>query len=196
MKVGTDWLMIFFSDLDFDGIDSDDYADMGSPIGTHENPFIGTFDGNNFTINHLTIDQKIGLFGQNIDLEIQSIGLFSAAEGGTFRNMHFKHVDVTRSVPVAGLIGLFTGDSELYNITVNGEIHGQCMTGGIVNSDITRIHNGSVSAKVTSSDLSSVILNLVQDTNPFTLIIGDWLVILMWLLSKFQIVLCLDRLRE
>lgn len=65
-----------------------DYIDLSNrywtPIGTEENPFKGTFDGNGFVIRNITIDGDIltdvkyaGLFGFIQDATIQNLGLES-----------------------------------------------------------------------------------------------------------------------
>ena len=122
-------------------------------IGTAENPFRGTFNGNGYRLLNLT--------AQN--------GLFIFVHSGTIQNVHVTNVNINNLTTTAttnsvssvdtGVIvashGLFTsGALRIQNCTVNGgTIRGQGHVGGIIGrSDNTVTITGcSVRASLTSS---------------------------------------------
>ena len=100
------------ADLDFDtdgdgDVDADDaggaYWNDGAgwmPIGSDDNRFVATFEGNGHAINHLYINRPtasgIGLFG-------------SVGADGQVRNVSARGVAVTGGSNVGGLVGWNTG---------------------------------------------------------------------------------------
>ena len=98
-----------------------------TPVGTdYQNPYTGTFDGNNHTIRGLTVkgsDEYAGLFGY--------IG-----SGGTVKNVKLEDVQITSDhqyANVGGVAGINNGTIE--NCSVSGSVSGNSTynsVGGVV----------------------------------------------------------------
>ena len=118
------------SDIDLSGISN------WVPIGDNENPFIGSLNGNNYTIKNLKIDYR------NIGF-IDYVGLFGKCTNVTIKNVHLSDVsinvdktdtDYTENgiqggcVYVGGIIAYGIGGyymdylAELLNCTISGKI--------------------------------------------------------------------------
>ena len=104
-----------------------------APIGTYNNPFKGTFDGNNYTISNLTINSNIG-----------HVGMFGYVQGGIIQNIVLENVDITStsSTATGGIVGLLNG-GKINNVEVNGNIMGKInynsSVGGIAGCGTTGI---------------------------------------------------------
>ncbi|TVR14760.1 MAG: hypothetical protein EA391_12060, partial [Balneolaceae bacterium] len=114
------------------------------PIGTSSDPFIGSFDGDEFTISNLFINRP----------EENTIGLFGAAgSSAEFKNIKLNNVWVNGSWNVGGLIGAVSG-SIVNNTYVTGEITGSSWrVGGMfgrINTD-SNIKNSHTNVTVNST---------------------------------------------
>jgi hypothetical protein len=101
-----------------------------TPIGHSSAPFRGTFNGNNRTIEGLSINStqtEYGLFG-NID----SIG--------KVQNLKLKIVNINGSSNVGGVAGVNAGTVEKCTVTISGTISGNSNIGGIAG-----VNRGTVS---------------------------------------------------
>jgi len=120
------------NDLDFDtsGDDivdaNDDYWNSGEgwqPIAnTSANAFVTIFDGNNFTINHLTINLSqndgVGLFG------------FTGA-GANINNLSLTNTRVAGNNGVGALVG--KADQTIFNnVSSTGKVTGYAEVGGLI----------------------------------------------------------------
>lgn len=65
--------------LDEDVVLSEEWVPIGSP----DEPFTGIFDGNGYTIDHLTVTKKTG-----------NMGFFGAAKGAVIKDLVVEHADV------------------------------------------------------------------------------------------------------
>ena len=59
------------------------------PIGTLENPFTGTFDGNGYTISNVTINRHLTM--DNIASSEMNIGFFGYTNGATIKNLGIEN---------------------------------------------------------------------------------------------------------
>lgn len=82
------------------------------PIGFVKSPFQGTFDGNNFTISNLTINNT----GSNV-------GMFSWAVNAKFINMRLTNVNVTGGLNTGAIAG-YVQNVDLSNSYVTGKVTG------------------------------------------------------------------------
>jgi len=140
------------NDLDFD-TNADGIVDVNDaywnggegwqPIGNSSDVFKSNFNGNGFTIKHLTINRPSktyqGLFGK-----ISQIG-------AVLNNLILSDVRIVGSSATGGLAGSVNG-LNINNITVTGHVKGVDYTGGIIgnslNSDISlSAHIGNVTAQ-------------------------------------------------
>ena len=95
-----------------------------TPIGTSENPFTGTFDGNGHTIKNLTLVEPEAKEGKAF------IGFFGYAKDATIKNVTFENVyinipclDIDHSQGHIGAVaGSLEGTSTIENVTVKGDI--------------------------------------------------------------------------
>jgi hypothetical protein len=108
-----------------------------TPIGTEDNPFKGTFDGNNHTISNLYINDStksyIGLFGVMND------------SNAKIQNVKVKNVNLMGEECVGSIIGSSYVGS-LYNCHVSGKIilSGNYKVGGITGSGYAPIDTCTV----------------------------------------------------
>ena len=99
------------------------------PIGTAENPFSGTFDGNGKTISGLKISSG------------DYAGFFGYVSDATIRNIILEDVNITGGQRMGGLAGIIVGDAVVENCTVSGVVTGSdSNTGGLIGE----IVNGTV----------------------------------------------------
>ena len=95
-----------------------------TPIGTEENYFKGTFDGNNYTIKNLNVVVTEANEGKAF------IGFFGYAKDATIKNLNFENVnlniaclDIDHSQGHIGAVaGSLEGTSTIENVTVKGDI--------------------------------------------------------------------------
>ena len=95
-----------------------------TPIGTAENPFTGTFDGNGKTIKNLIIVEPTAKEGKAY------IGFFGYANNATIKNVTFENVNI--NIPcldidhsqghIGAVAGSLEGTSTIENVTVKGDI--------------------------------------------------------------------------
>lgn len=112
-----------------------------SPIGTSfDFPFTGTFDGQDFTLSGVVINQ----------VGVNAVGLFGYVTGGTISNLWLSDITVTGHSSVGGLVGRNEGCSIQFCYatgSVSGYINvGGLVGGGTTSSTITACHfRGNVS---------------------------------------------------
>ena len=111
---------ILINDIDLD-IAPYNSGDGWLPIGDNAGPFMGTFDGNNFSIRNLYVNRPatdyIGLFGQTGQAEIQ--------------NLAIENCDITGNNIVGTLVG-FNDNSEIIRCFSSGKISGNDYVGGLI----------------------------------------------------------------
>ncbi|MCE9585253.1 hypothetical protein K8Q94_01355 [Candidatus Nomurabacteria bacterium] len=133
-----------------DNIDCNSDTHEGGPlynIGYGFTPidqFSGIFDGDGYTINDLYINNSSS----------NNIGLFSyVQQGAIIKNVGLENVDITGADFTGGLAGEnYLG--KIYNVYVNGNVHGVDVVGGVVgsNNDYSNfIVNSYSGANVTGS---------------------------------------------
>lgn len=117
--------IILNGDIDLASITT--FATRGSasnwnPIGTSENPFIGTFDGNGCTIKNLVINGG----------SQSNIGFFGVTMNGEIKNVTFENAKVSGRLNV-GVVAGTPYTSKYTNITVKGhvEVNGMAYVGAV-----------------------------------------------------------------
>ena len=116
-----------------------------TPIGTDENPFRGTFDGNGFVIRNLTID------GAYLDDTVYG-GLFGVVEDATIKNLGLESTIVKNVDNAAAVV------CKAVNSTIS-----------YVYSDKGNSNSTSVSGKVTAGGLVGLAKNCsLLESNNFT----------------------------
>ncbi len=145
------------------------------PIGGVSNPFTGGFNGNNDTIDHLTIDNpainNVGLFGYTTNAAVKNVGLTNAlvtggqgAIGGLIGYNKSTSVDnsyVTGAVVgsafssanVGGLIGT-NFSSAVTNSHATDSVQGTDNVGGLIGTQTnsSSIDNSFATGNVTATD--------------------------------------------
>ncbi len=113
------------------------------PLGDGLTPFSGNFQGNNYNISGLYINNNTrdyaGLFGDVF---------------GEVKNVRLIQADITAGNYVGGIAGLYEGPSNLSNVHTSGQITGDGDVGGLVGDiyqDIS-ILNSSSSADIISTN--------------------------------------------
>lgn len=77
-------------------------------IGSENDEFTGTIDGNGHSINNMTIENES---------ENESVGFINNSDGGTIKNVTFDNPEL-KGNSTTGLIVNKTGDTEVSNVTV------------------------------------------------------------------------------
>ena len=107
--------------MDYDGV----------TIGTKANPFNGTFDGQNHTIQNLTINDDTADY----------VGLFGFTNG-TIKNVTVNNPHIVGRSYVAAIVGCaYTGTVENCYVTGKIDIKGNYMVGGITGHGYANIKN-------------------------------------------------------
>lgn len=97
-------------------------AETWTPIGTNENPFKGTFDGQGYTITGLNISS--GSYA----------GLIGVLDAGTVKNVKFASVNIsTTGTDVGAAVGRIINNGKVENVQVlSGSVSGAKRVGGVV----------------------------------------------------------------
>ncbi len=111
------------------------------PLGTSGTPFLGTYDGGNFTISDLTINRP----------DTSYIGLFGMTNGSaSISNVVLKDFTITGKNGVGGLIGANNSSGLVVaNSHVSGNVTGRYYVGGLVGMNRGSITTSSSAATVT-----------------------------------------------
>jgi len=108
------------------------------PIGTSDDPFTGTFEGQGYEIRDVFINRPdespVGLFGA-VDVE------------GVVRNARVVNANVMGEWAVGGLVGENWG--EVYNSYADGAVSGTDCVGGLVGGNAGGVSSSSSAANVT-----------------------------------------------
>ena len=123
-------------------------AGSQSPIGSSSSPFTGSYDGNGYEIQNLTISQASSDF----------VGLFSVATGATIQDVKLRNASITGRYNVGAIAGKaaagatnceFTGCQILGSSSVSGNAN----VGGMVGF----FHGGLTSDSASVSDIDNCI---------------------------------------
>ncbi len=111
---------------DIDAADTENWneGDGFIPIGEGiDTPFQGSFNGDGFTINSLTINLP----------DTDFVGLFASTEDALLENIHLVAVNITGKARVGGLTG-YNYESLIHNCSSSGSVTGHGRVGGLVGS--------------------------------------------------------------
>ena len=121
-----------------------------TPIGTEQNPFNGSFDGNGVIIIGLTINSadNAGLFGYiGASGSVTRVGLYDSS--------------VTGSANVGGIAGYNEGKiSESFNY---GSVSGEARVGGLVGANAGRVENSFAKGTASASQSEAYLGGIVGD---------------------------------
>ena len=129
-----------------------------TPIGTPENPFCGTFDGNGYSIKNLNIVETEAKEGKAY------LGFFGYAENATIKNVVFENVsinvaclDIDHSQGHIGAVaGSLEGTSTIENVTVKGNIFVEATTTANGASRVAVVAGGNAYGNVTMKNVHVV----------------------------------------
>jgi hypothetical protein len=141
------------------------------PIGTSDDPFTGTFDGQGYGISDMFINRP----------EEIVIGLFGAVDvGGLIQNVRVVNADVTGEWAVGGLVGENWGD--VSNSYSGGVVTGADCVGGLVGGNAGGVSNCYSAASVTGHwDVGGLVgcsdpRGSVTNSYSVGSVIGEWAV--------------------
>ncbi len=121
-----------------------------TPIGTEQNPFNGSFDGNGVIIIGLTINSEdnAGLFGYiGASGSVTRVGLYDSS--------------VTGTANVGGIAGYNAGTiSESFNY---GSVSGEARVGGLVGANAGRVENSFAKGTASASQSEAYLGGIVGD---------------------------------
>ncbi|MCL2707136.1 MAG: hypothetical protein FWE97_03110 [Dehalococcoidia bacterium] len=144
---GKSYLDTFFkltADIDLAGFS---IASGGwRPIGNENNPFAGTFDGNNHVVKNISINRP----------SVDDIGLFGCLSRGEIRNLGVQGTTIRGNFGVGGLVGTVYS-STIDNCYYIGSVQGSVFVGGLVGySESSTIKN---SYHKPSADLNTSVVD-------------------------------------
>jgi len=116
-NLSNDYVLV--NDIDASETESWNEGAGFEPLGDSDTQFTGTFDGQGYEIEQLTIDR----------IDNDMIGLFGLNEG-TIKNMVVTDINIQGDNDVGGLVGL--NDNNVYQSDVEGTINGGSNVGGLV----------------------------------------------------------------
>ncbi len=145
-----------------------------TPIGTQNIPFTGIFEGNEFNINHLSINSNynyVGLFGSIVNAELQNIELINAniesdhdftgalvgMSNSSIINKCCVSGNVTGTNFVGGLAG-FIEQTEVHECYSTGIVSGFNIVGGLIgksSSNLTSISNCYTTSDIHAEEATS-----------------------------------------
>lgn len=107
------------------------------PIGTSDDPFVGSFDGQGYEISDMFINRP----------DERLVGLFGAVDvGGVIQNVKVVNADVTGEWAVGSLVGENWGD--VRNSYSGGAVSGADCVGGLVGGNAGGVSNSYSAADV------------------------------------------------
>jgi hypothetical protein len=134
--------------------DIEDGSGFFGAIGTADEPFQGTYDGDHHIINNISINAP----QENYQ------GLFGYLSEAVLRNIYLENVDVSGSRYVGGLIG-YAENSFIENTAVSGEIHSYDREAGgfagVINGGL--VFNVSTNVSVTGGYRSGGLVGLLSN---------------------------------
>ena len=188
-------------DLDNFDMDNDDTNGNWIPIGLRisdsiEYPFKGNFDGNNYTISNLKINNDFlfnGLFGIasnasfiNLNLDIININgkgyvgslIGQATDSVEIENINISNLNmINEGSYTGGLVGfIYKGNANISSININADINGMGIdTGGLIGFVVTEdkinidsvFFNGDINAGKTAGGLISSLQSTTAICNIF-----------------------------
>jgi len=127
-----------------------------SPIGD----FVGNFNGQNFTITNLYINQS----------STNDVGLFGMVAGATIQNVGLVNPQITGNIAVGSLIGSINGYTSLVTTinnvyTLGGTVTGSSSVGGLLGANNFPITTLSNFALTNAYNSASVVGNSGSGTN-------------------------------
>jgi hypothetical protein len=128
------------------------------PIGNYSTPFLGIFNGQEYTISNLYINKSSGS---------DPIGLFSSIETSNITNLLLNSIDITGVDMdiVGGLVG-YSSNSEITNCNTNGSITASNQIGGLVGrNEETFIYNCHIIVDITGDDHLGGLIGYNQDAS-------------------------------
>ncbi|MDZ4121784.1 MAG: GLUG motif-containing protein [Candidatus Cloacimonadaceae bacterium] len=111
------------------------------PIGSVNEPFTGSYNGDGFQISNLMINRMAA-----------RQGMFGFAENASFQNINLRDVDITGSNMIGALLG--RGEyCQVINCSVNGRIHGlDCIGAMIGDAWFSLIHTCTVDLAIQGNE--------------------------------------------
>ena len=133
------------ADIDLQGSESNQWTPIGN-YGENTNLyFAGTYEGNNYTISNLYIN----------DSSKDYQGLFGYSNSANINNLELENVNITGKSYVGNIIGNGV-NSTLYNVHINsGTLNGESLIGGILgNSNATQITQCTNKSNINTTQVS------------------------------------------
>ena len=98
-----------------------------TPIGTSENPFKGSFDGQDYTISNLNVGEE----------GTSNVGLFGYTTDGVIKNIHIHNADVDGRLNVGVVAGTpYTSTYSNIKVTGNVTVDGMAYVGGVLGKNV------------------------------------------------------------
>ncbi|USX28464.1 YDG domain-containing protein [Oxalobacteraceae bacterium OTU3CINTB1] len=112
-----------------------------APLANTDYPYAGTFNGNGYKINDLSINRA----GSN------NVGLFSVLGGGTIKNLSLADGSVRGGVNVGGLVGSVVAGAGgiIDNVGSSAAVTGVTNVGGVVGDNGAALSNAAASGAIT-----------------------------------------------
>ncbi len=142
------WTSYFHQTADIDATDTQ-YWNAGegfNPIGNGSNPFQGTYNGNNHTIDGIYINRPVTYY----------VSLFGNTYGADIENLGVTNVNINGAGSIGGLVGYNAISSTITNSYATGTLSGDDYVGGLVGRsyDSSTITSSYANCNVSGEDFA------------------------------------------
>jgi len=131
------------SDIDASSTSTWDNGQGFTPLGNNSIKFTGSYDGDGYTINGLTINRPTTAY----------TGLFGYTNGSTIKDIGVININITGANRAGGLSGWIESSTIIYNCYTTGNITGGSFVGGLVGAadDSSTVSNCYSTSSVSGS---------------------------------------------
>lgn len=112
-----------------------------SPIGTNRNRFMGSYNGQDYTISNIYINRP----------STDYVGLFGYTQSASISNLGIADAEITGDQRVGGLVGFAYSSSTISNSYVTGVVSGNYYVGGLVGFAFGTISNSYAKVAVSGT---------------------------------------------
>jgi hypothetical protein len=128
----------FIQTTDIDATETENWNNEEGfePIGDDEDSFEGSYNGNGFEIQGLTINRPLEF----------AVGLFGYINGGVVQNLTMQNAIITGNERVGGLVGINEGVID--SVAVEGTIQSDIIAGGVAGRNVGFIRNSEATIEI------------------------------------------------
>lgn len=132
------------------------YQNISDLSGNVSHPFKGNFEGNGNTISGLKITQTANT--------LNNVGLFGSIVGGSIKNLTVQADQISAENNIGILVGSVSGDTVIYNVTVEGYINAKGNAGGVAGNVVGSKKSNAGTVTIENCKANGVVINSSSNT--------------------------------